>query len=239
MNCTTLADQLVAVLRQAGVERVYGIVADSLNPVVDAIHGTAWIDWVHLCDLEAGAFAATAEARLTGRLAVCACSCGSANTRLVRGFCEAHLSGMPVLALASLIPSEQIGTGLLQEARPGRLLLECGHFCELLSHAEQMPRPARADRARPRPRRRLGPRAGGRRPASASDSPDARLVAVRRHGHRARGVHGSTIRSDLASMRHVLGPAPDAGPGALAERRGRPAPGRGSESCLGLGKVLR
>ncbi|MEU6129998.1 pyruvate dehydrogenase [Saccharopolyspora sp. NPDC047091] len=136
----TVADQFIEVLAQAGVQRIYGIVGDSLNPVVDAVRRTDGIEWVHVRHEEAAAFAASAEAQLTGRLAVCAGSCGPGNLHLINGLYDAHRSGAPVLALASHIPSEQIGTGFFQETHPEELFNECSHFCELLSQPEQMPR---------------------------------------------------------------------------------------------------
>jgi pyruvate dehydrogenase (quinone) len=143
MSTPTLAEQLIDVLRQAGVERVYGVVGDSLNPVVDAIRRTDGIEWVHVRNEEAGAFAAAAEAQLTGRLAVCAGSCGPGNTHLLQGLYDAHRTGAPVLAIASQIPSVQVGTSYFQETHPERLFTECSHFCEVVSQAEQMPRLAR------------------------------------------------------------------------------------------------
>lgn len=135
-----VADQLVEVLAQAGVERVYGIVGDSLNPIVDAVRRTPGIEWVHVRHEEAAAFAAGAEAQLTGRLTVCAGSCGPGNLHLINGLFDAHRSGAPVLAIASQIPSAQIGTGFFQETHPERLFAECSDFCEVLAQAEQMPR---------------------------------------------------------------------------------------------------
>src|ERR1700746_2728234 len=143
MSSRTLADQLLEVLLEAGVERIYGVVGDSLNPVVDAIRRSDAIEWVHVRNEEAGAFAAAAEAQLTGRLAVCAGSCGPGNTHLIQGLYDAHRSGAPVLALASHIPTVQIGTSFFQETHPERLFVECSHYCELLSQASQMPRLAR------------------------------------------------------------------------------------------------
>ena len=124
MSNPTLAEQLIQILRQAGVTRVYGVVGDSLNPVVDAIRRTDGIEWVHVRNEEAGAIAAAAEAQVTGRLAVCAGSCGPGNTHLIQGLYDAHRSGVPVLALASHIPTAQIGTGFFQETHPERLFLE-------------------------------------------------------------------------------------------------------------------
>lgn len=137
----TVADQFIQVLRQAGVRRIYGVVGDSLNPVVDAVRRTGGdIEWVHVRNEEAGAFAAAAEAQTTGRLAVCAGSCGPGNTHLIQGLYDAHRSGAPVLALASQIPSTQIGSGYFQETHPERLFTECSHYCELINGPGQMPR---------------------------------------------------------------------------------------------------
>ncbi|MFJ6621128.1 pyruvate dehydrogenase [Kitasatospora sp. NPDC091335] len=136
----SVAEQMVEVLRQAGVERVYGVVGDSLNPVVDAIRRSEGIGWVHVRNEEAGAFAAAAEAELSGRLAVCAGSCGPGNTHLIQGLYDAQRSGLPVLALASHIPSGQIGTGFFQETHPERVFTDCSNWCEMLSTPGQLPR---------------------------------------------------------------------------------------------------
>jgi pyruvate dehydrogenase (quinone) len=144
MSSGALADQLLEVLLEAGVQRIYGVVGDSLNPVVDAIRRTDGIEWVHVRNEEAGAFAAAAEAQLTGRLAVCAGSCGPGNTHLVQGLYDAQRTGAPVLAIASHIPSVQVGLSFFQETHPDRLFVECSEYCELISQAEQMPRVARS-----------------------------------------------------------------------------------------------
>src|SRR3984885_15333075 len=109
MSSGTLADQLLEVLFEAGVQRIYGVVGDSLNPVVDAIRRTDGIEGAHVRNEEAGAFAAAAEAQLTGRLAVCAGSCGPGNTHLIQGLYDAQRTGVPVVAIASHIPSVQVG----------------------------------------------------------------------------------------------------------------------------------
>ncbi|MGO2773476.1 MAG: thiamine pyrophosphate-binding protein, partial [Brachybacterium tyrofermentans] len=114
----SFAQLLVTQLRDLGVERIYGVVGDSLNPVVDAVRTTEGIEWVHVRNEEAGAFAAGAEARLTGKLAVCAGSCGPGNTHMIQGLYDAHRDGAPVLAIASHIPSAKIGTGFFQETHP-------------------------------------------------------------------------------------------------------------------------
>src|SRR4029450_12519889 len=135
---STVGEQLVQVLRQAGVARVYGVVGDSLNPFVDAILRTEGIEWIHVRNEEAGGFAAAAEAQLTGRLAVCAGSCGPGNTHLLQGLYDAHRSGAPVLAIASQIQSQEIGTAFFQETHPERTFQDCSYWCEMVT-PRQMP----------------------------------------------------------------------------------------------------
>jgi pyruvate dehydrogenase (quinone) len=138
----TVAEELVDMLATAGVERVYGVVGDSLNPVTDAIRRSRKLAWVHVRHEEAGAFAAGAEAQLSGRLAACAGSCGPGNLHLINGLFDAHRSYAPVLAIAAQIPSSEIGTRYFQETHPDQLFRECSHYCELVSHPSQMPRTA-------------------------------------------------------------------------------------------------
>ncbi len=144
----TVAEDLVETLVRAGVTHVYGLVGDSLNAFSDAVRrsgGSAkgGLDWIHVHHEEAAAFAASAEAQLTGRLAVCAGSCGPGNTHLIQGVMDAHRSGAPVLVLASHITSPEIGTGFFQETDPKALFAQASHWCELVSTPEQMPRLAR------------------------------------------------------------------------------------------------
>ncbi|WP_274563483.1 pyruvate dehydrogenase [Streptomyces spiramyceticus] len=135
-----VAEQFVDILVRAGVQRLYGVVGDSLNPVVDAVRRTSGIEWIQVRHEEAAAFAAGAEAQLTGRLAACAGSCGPGNLHLINGLYDAHRSMAPVLALASQIPSSEIGLGYFQETHPDQLFRECSHYCELISSTKQMPR---------------------------------------------------------------------------------------------------
>ena len=138
----TVAEKLVEMLVQAGVKRIYGVVGDSLNSTVDAVRRTKGIEWVAVRHEEAGAFAAGAEAQLSGNLAVCAGSCGPGNVHLQNGLYDSHRSYAPVLAIAAHIPSSQIGTSYFQETHPERIFADCSHFCETISSAAQMPRTA-------------------------------------------------------------------------------------------------
>ncbi|MGW4857116.1 pyruvate dehydrogenase [Kocuria palustris] len=144
-----LADQIVAQLQQAGVRRIYGIVGDSLNPVVDAVRRTGGaaqggIDWIHVRHEEGAAMAAAADAQLTGELAVCAGSCGPGNLHLINGLYDAQRTGAPVLAIASHIPSAQIGQSFFQETHPDRLFNECSVYSEMISTTDQSPRVVRS-----------------------------------------------------------------------------------------------
>jgi pyruvate dehydrogenase (quinone) len=135
-----IADLLVEVLAEAGVQQIYGVPGDSLNGITDSIRASKRIQWIHTRHEETAAFAAGAEAHLTGRLAVCAGSCGPGNLHLINGLYDCHRSRVPVLAIAAQIPSNEIGSGYFQETRPEHLFAQCSHYCELVSQAEQMPR---------------------------------------------------------------------------------------------------
>jgi pyruvate dehydrogenase (quinone) len=135
-----VADLLVEVLAEAGVQRMYGVSGDSLNGITDSIRAKKQIQWIHVRHEETAAFAAGAEAHLTGRLAVCAGSCGPGNLHLINGLYDCHRSRVPVLAIAAQIPSNEIGSGYFQETHPEHLFAQCSHYCELVSQPEQMPR---------------------------------------------------------------------------------------------------
>lgn len=135
-----VADVLVDTLVSAGVRRVYGVAGDSLNGITDSIRPRKEIAWIPVRHEESAAFAAGAEAQLTGRLAVCAGSCGPGNLHLINGLFDAHRSRAPVLAIAAQIPSPEIGGGYFQETHPDQLFRECSHFAELISQPEQVPR---------------------------------------------------------------------------------------------------
>jgi pyruvate dehydrogenase (quinone) len=136
----TVADQFAETLAAAGVKRIYGIVGDSLNGLTDAVRRQGKIEWLHVRHEEVAAFAAGAEAHLTGELAVCAGSCGPGNLHLINGLFDCHRSRVPVLGIAAQIPSPEIGSGYFQETHPQALFQECSHYCELVSAAHQMPR---------------------------------------------------------------------------------------------------
>jgi pyruvate dehydrogenase (quinone) len=135
-----VADVLVDTLVAAGVKRVYGLVGDSLNGVTDSIRPRKDLQWVPVRHEETAAFAAGAEAHLTGQLTVCAGSCGPGNLHLINGLYDCHRSRVPVLAIAAQIPSAEIGSGYFQETHPEHLFAQCSHYCELISQPEQMPR---------------------------------------------------------------------------------------------------
>lgn len=136
----TVADQMAATLAAAGVKRIYGIVGDSLNGFTDSLRRLGGIEWLHVRHEEVAAFAAGAEAHLTGELAVCAGSCGPGNLHLINGLFDCHRSRVPVVAIAAQIPSPEIGAGYFQETHPEQLFKECSSYCELVATPEQMPR---------------------------------------------------------------------------------------------------
>jgi pyruvate dehydrogenase (quinone) len=134
------AEVIVETLVASGVKRIYGLPGDSLNGVTDAIRQHSEIEWVHVRHEEVAAFAAGAEAHLTGDLVVCAGSCGPGNLHLINGLFDCHRSRVPVLAIAAQIPSSELGTGYFQETHPETLFKDCSYFCELVSEAGNVPR---------------------------------------------------------------------------------------------------
>ena len=135
-----VAELLVEVLANAGVSRMYGVSGDSLNGITEAIRTRDNFSWIHVRHEEAAAFAAGADAHLTGKLAVCAGSCGPGNLHLINGLYDCHRSRVPVLAIAAQIPSAEIGSNYFQETNPQHLFAQCSHYCELVSGPDQMPR---------------------------------------------------------------------------------------------------
>ncbi|HVC89478.1 MAG TPA: ubiquinone-dependent pyruvate dehydrogenase [Acidobacteriaceae bacterium] len=135
-----VAELFVEVLAGAGVRRIYGVAGDSLNGITDSVRVRKEMEWVGVRHEETAAFAAGAEAALTGKLAVCAGSCGPGNLHLINGLYDCHRSRVPVLAIAAQIPTQEIGSGYFQETHPEHLFKECSHFCELVSQPSQMPR---------------------------------------------------------------------------------------------------
>src|SRR5580693_5166012 len=135
----TAADFMVETLALAGVKRIYGVVGDSLNGLSDSLRRLKSIEWVHVRHEEGAAFAAGAEAHVTGQLAVCAGSCGPGNLHLKNGLYDAQRSNVPVLAIAAHIPSTEIGIDYFQATHPENLFRECSHYVELVTRAEQLP----------------------------------------------------------------------------------------------------
>src|SRR6201987_3508313 len=136
----TVAELLVDVLAEAGVERIYGVPGDSLNGITDSLRVRQDIGWIGVRHEEAAAFAAGAEAHLTGKLAVCAGSCGPGHMHFINGLYDCQRSRVPVLAIAAQIPSREIGSGYFQETDPKHIFGHCSHYLELASDPDQMPR---------------------------------------------------------------------------------------------------
>lgn len=135
----TVSDQVVEMLASAGVRRIYGMAGDALHPLMESLQRDSRIRWVHVRHEETAAFAASAEAQLTGELAVCCGSCGPGNMHLINGLYDAGRSAAPVLALAAHLPTLQIGTHYLHETHPTFFFRECARYCELVSRPRQMP----------------------------------------------------------------------------------------------------
>src|SRR5258706_5803320 len=127
----TAADQIVEMMIDVGIQRVYGLVGDSINPLTDAIRRTKGkLQWVHCRNEEVGAFAAGAEALLTGQITACAGSCGPGNLHLIQGLYNSHRNRAPVFTIAGQVPTRFLGTEYFQETHPERIFRDCSHYCE-------------------------------------------------------------------------------------------------------------
>jgi len=134
----TAADQIAEMMIDAGIKRVYGVVGDSINPIVDAIRRTdGKLRWVHCRNEEVGAFAAGADALLSGQIAACAGSCGPGNLHLIQGLYNSHRNAAPVFAIAGQVPTRFLGTQYFQETHPERIFRDCSYYCEAAYTAVQ------------------------------------------------------------------------------------------------------
>ena len=135
-----VAERIVETLEAANVRRIFGLVGDSLNGITESLRVRGKIDWIPVRHEEVAAFAAGAQAQVTGELAVCAGSCGPGNLHLINGLFDCHRNRVPVVAIAAHIPSTEIGSSYFQETHPQSLFKDCSHYVELISDPLQVPR---------------------------------------------------------------------------------------------------
>ena len=135
-----IAEQLIETLVESGVERIYAVTGDSLNEVNEAVRKSNKIQWIHVRHEETGAYAAAAEAQLTGRIGCCAGSSGPGHVHLINGLYDAQRSGAPVIAIASTIPSGEFGTEYFQETNTIKLFNACSFYNEVATTPQQFPR---------------------------------------------------------------------------------------------------
>src|SRR5580700_7691085 len=126
-----VADVIIQTIQAAGVKRCYGIVGDTLNRIANSIHQSD-IDWVHMRHEEAGAFAAGAEAQLTGNLTACAGSCGPGSLHFINGLYEAHRNRAPVILIATQIVRRDLGFQSVQEVDFADVYRGCSVYCEMI-----------------------------------------------------------------------------------------------------------
>ncbi|WP_066015134.1 ubiquinone-dependent pyruvate dehydrogenase [Endozoicomonas atrinae] len=134
-----IAQYTVKLFRQMGIQRIWGITGDSLNGLADSLRADGEIEWIGVRHEEVAAFAAGAEAEISGQLAVCAGSCGPGNMHLINGLYNCFRNNVPVLAIAADIPSSELGTHYFQETDPKQLFAGCSIFCEKITTPDQMP----------------------------------------------------------------------------------------------------
>ncbi len=134
-----VSDQLVEILAEAGIQRIYAVTGDSLNHVNAAVHRNGKIKWIHVRNEETAAFAAGAEAQLNG-LACRAGSSGAGHVHLINGLYDAHRSSASVLAIASTLPTKEFGTNYFQETNTIKLFDDCSCYNQIANTPTQLPR---------------------------------------------------------------------------------------------------
>ena len=135
----TVAELLIESLAEYGVTTVWGVVGDALNPVTDAIRREERIEWIGVRHEEAGAFAASAQAQLTGKLAVCMGTVGPGAVHLLNGLYDAKKSHAPVLAICGQVPREDMGTEFFQEVDNDAVFKDVAVFSQTVTHLDQLP----------------------------------------------------------------------------------------------------
>jgi pyruvate dehydrogenase (quinone) len=138
-----VAVQVVDMLVKAGIKRIYAVTGDSLNELNDAVRQNDDIKWIHVRHEEVGAYAAAAEAELTG-LACCAGSSGPGHVHLINGLYDAHRANAPVLAIASTCATVEFGSNYFQETNTIKLFDDCSHYNQIATTPAQVPRMAQA-----------------------------------------------------------------------------------------------
>ncbi len=175
-----VAEQLVEILVEVGVKRIYAVTGDSLNEINDAVRRNGKIQWIHVRHEEVGAYAAGAEAQLHGQLACCAGSSGPGHVHLINGLYDAHRSGAPVLALASTMATEEFGSRYFQETDTIKLFDDCSYYNQVAATPAQLPRMLQA----------------------------AMQTALSRHGVAVVGIPGDVTAKDSVDIFSSLHPFP-------------------------------
>jgi pyruvate dehydrogenase (quinone) len=135
----TVAETIVTAIAELGVKTVWGVVGDALNPVTDAIRREDRLQWIGVRHEEAGAFAAGAQAQLTGTLGVCMGTVGPGSLHLLNGLYDAKKSRAPVLAICGQVPLAELGSDFFQEVDNDAVFRDVAVFCQTITSAEQIP----------------------------------------------------------------------------------------------------
>ena len=138
----TVCETLLEILAEAEVQQIFGMTGDALNPLLDAIRRDGRFEWIGIRHEEAGAFAAAAQAKLTGKLAVCCGTVGPGAIHLINGLYDAKRDHAPVLAITGHVPLTEQGTGYFQEVDIRNLFQDVCVYNEFINHPAQLPRVA-------------------------------------------------------------------------------------------------
>jgi pyruvate oxidase len=134
-----VCEALLDVLADYGVKHIFGIPGDAINELIDAIRKQDRIKFIHVMHEEAGAFAASAQAKLTGELAVCAGTAGPGAIHLLNGLYDARMDHAPVLAITGQVETAMIGTAYHQEVNLQALFDNVAEYSQTIYDVAQMP----------------------------------------------------------------------------------------------------
>ncbi|WP_194836068.1 thiamine pyrophosphate-dependent enzyme [Nocardia sp. XZ_19_369] len=137
---TTVAEMIVTALADQGVTQVWGVVGDALNPITDAIRREDRIEWIGVRHEEVAAYAAGAQAQLTGTIGVCMGTVGPGSIHLLGGLYDAKKSHAPVLAICGQVPTSEMGSEYFQEVDNDAVFRDVSEFTATVTSAAQMPR---------------------------------------------------------------------------------------------------
>lgn len=140
MGHENVSENLVKILADMGIKQIFGVVGDALNSVTEAIRKDGRIQWIGVRHEEVAAFAAGAQAQITGGLGVCAGTVGPGALHLLNGLYDAKRSRAALLAITGQVPLDELGSDYFQEVPLQEVFRDVSVFSQTVVSPGQMPR---------------------------------------------------------------------------------------------------